>query len=214
LVSSLFSFYLVGNDVEVGAREIPMDDFLHNLRNPNKKRYDRNKPYDNQYRSNDRFSGNRKPVPQQRKQTDSDQMPAIKRLMENILDQQRRLVESNERMARAADRQAEALESIARHFKQPPVEQDFAAPRTALSETSVEETAPADKNDPRRAAETIIRQQRDLGHGFEQIAQTLNARGIPTVSGKGQWRAQSVSRLFNTLAPGDSIAADNATRPD
>jgi cell pole-organizing protein PopZ len=105
--------------------EIYMDDFLHNLRNPNKKRFDRNKPYDSQYRSNDRFSGNRKTPPQQRKPSDSDQMPAIKRLMENILDQQKRLAEFNERMARATERQADALESIAGRFKPQPAEADL-----------------------------------------------------------------------------------------
>jgi len=216
--------------------EIYMDDFLHNLRNPNKKRFDRNKPYDSQYRSNDRFSGNRKTPPQQRKPSDSDQMPAIKRLMENILDQQKRLAEFNERMARATERQADALESIAGRFKPQPAEADLPVALatsvespseptpdvlpdghmemdTASAESPAETTTPAlaaDEADGRETAETIIRQQRAMGNGFEQIAQTLNAQGVPTVSGKGQWRAQSVSRLYNTLTP---AAADTAAPP-
>jgi hypothetical protein len=209
-------FNMVGSDDDVGARETPMDDFLHNLRNPNKKRYDRNKPYDSQHRANDRFAGNRKTPPQQqRKHPDSDQMPAIKRLVESILEQQKRLAEFNERLARAAERQSEALESIARHFGRQPAAQAAAPARAQAvpAEPPVEATAATDDGDPRRATEVIILQQRATGHSFEQIAQTLNTSGISTVSGKGQWRAQSVSRLYNALTSAGPAEIDNAASP-
>jgi len=203
--------------------ETLMDDFLHNLRNPNKKRYDRSKPYDGQYRGNERFSRDRKNSPQQRKPADSGQMPAIKRIMENILEQQRRLAEKGERMARAAERQADALESIARHFRAQLSAPDparakvtdspaafaapaqVAAPRPAAAPPSKTPPPPGEAP-PRQAAGAIILQQRAMGHSFEQIAQTLNAQGIATVSGKGQWRTQNVSRLYNRLTADESAA--------
>jgi hypothetical protein len=205
-----------------------MDDFLHNLRNPNKKRFERNKPYDGQHRPNDRFSRDRKNLPQQqqRKPPDTDQMPAIKRIMENILDQQRRQTEHSERAAKAAERQAEAMEAIARHFKAQPAEAVPAAPvqsqpaghvpapaQSQPAESTVEASAPLDTDDPRQAAGTVILQQRAMGHSFEQIAQSLNAQGIATVSGKGQWRAQNVSRLYNSLAADDSAAPEATETP-
>jgi hypothetical protein len=33
----------------------------------------------------------------------------------------------------------------------------------------------------------VIRDMRQRGHGFTVIARTLNERGIPTSSGRGQW---------------------------
>ena len=205
-----------------------MDDFLHNLRNPNKKRFDRNKPYDGQHRPNDRFSRDRKGLPQQqqRKPADTDQMPAIKRIMENILDQQRRQTEHGERAARAAERQAEAMEAIARHFKAQPAEDVPAPARVQPAENAPAPAQPAestdeapepvdaiDTDDPRLAAGGIILQQRAMGHSFEQIAQTLNAQGIATLSGKGQWRTQNVSRLYNSLAADDAATPETSETP-
>jgi hypothetical protein len=180
-----------------------MDDFLHNLRNPNKKRFDRNKPYDGQYRPTDRFSRDRKNTPQQqqRKPVDNDQLPAIKRLIEGILEQQRRLTELSGRMAEAAERQAEAVESMARYFQRQPSELAHDLVQMAPAEPSAEPQTASDEGAPRQTAEIIIVEQRAMGRSFEQIAQALNSQGIATISGKGQWRAQSVSRLYNTLSP-------------
>jgi hypothetical protein len=186
-----------------------MDDFLHNLRNQGNKRFDRNrqKPYDGQFRPNDRFSRDRKNLPQQRnKPADSDQLPAIKRLIEGLLEQQRRLAEFGERAAIAAERQAEAIESIARHFQPQRVDLGSALQEPVEIVTANEDAVVAEEGDLRGTAAEIIRQQRDMGLSFEEIARSLNTRSIPTVSGKGQWRAQSVSRLYNTLIQPESLA--------
>lgn len=172
-----------------------MNDFLHNLRNQSHKRYERNrnKPFDGQYRQGDRH-GSRDRKPQPRKGGEADHLVGIKRLMEQLLDQHRRLADSSELTALAAERQATALERIAAAMDRdradafPVADVDGADP----------EAGAADEHGP-KAAE-IIRTRRAQGASFEQIARQLNAEGIPTVSGRGQWRAQSVSRLFNASA--------------
>jgi hypothetical protein len=43
----------------------------------------------------------------------------------------------------------------------------------------------------------IIRIKREEGESFDRIAEYLESERVPTISGRGRWRAQSVSRLFN-----------------
>ena len=200
------------------------DNFLHNLRNQGNKRFDRNrnKQFDNQFRPNDRFAGRDRKGSPQRKPPDADQLTAIKRLLDGVLEQQRRLVDAGERAAKAAERQAEAIEQIARHFESadkigalpaPEVPDAVGEPQVAVSEpvapapVEIQEGAPGDAR-PRQAAMELILAQRALGQSFEQIAEQLNVLDIPTVSGKGRWRAQSVSRLYNTLAEADAAPAN------
>jgi hypothetical protein len=52
----------------------------------------------------------------------------------------------------------------------------------------------------RQAAFKIIQERRNEGEGFDEIARYLVSADIPTLTGKGQWRAQSVSRLYNQQA--------------
>ncbi len=49
--------------------------------------------------------------------------------------------------------------------------------------------------DRRSTVETIV-ELREGGMYFKQIAQHLESNGVPTLSGKGGWNAQMVSRLF------------------
>ncbi len=188
-----------------------MDDFLHNLRNQSKKPFDRNrnKPYDGQFRPNDRFAGRDRKGTPQRKPVENDQMPAIKRIIEGILDQQRRLAEFSERMAKAAERQAEAFEAIADSLQSRHPHSAETIQEATVTAVAVTDAPAAD--DPRGTAAAIILEQRAAGESFEQIAKALNTQGIATVSGKGQWRAQSVSRLYNTLVPPEAAAETDST---
>lgn len=43
---------------------------------------------------------------------------------------------------------------------------------------------------------TLIRGMRDQGITYEKIARQLETDGIPTVSGRGKWRGQAVSKLL------------------
>jgi hypothetical protein len=203
------------------------DNFLHNLRNQGNKRFDRNrgKSFDGQFRPNDRFAGRDRKGAPQRKPADADQLQSIKRLLEGLLEQQRRLVELGERTAGATERLAEALEGLARGIHpagslsgaasdrpapaapEPDPPPGPAAPDSAAlaagegGDHTPEETAEAD---PRQTAAELILTQRARGQEFEQIAQLLNQQEIPTLSGKGRWRAQSASRLYNTLVAADT----------
>ena len=201
------------------------DNFLHNLRNQGNKRFDRNrnKPFDNQFRQNDRFSGRDRKAAPQRKPGEADQLQAIKRLLEGLLEQQRRLVECSDRSARAAERQADALERILNKSRQAdnsmadaPPHVDAASPAAvedAVFQPDAEPEAEAsddafESGDPRETAAQVILARRSQGQGFEQIAQHLNDMNVPTISGRGSWRAQTVSRLFNTLSSSQAPAVD------
>ena len=172
------------------------DNFLHNLRNQGNKRFDRNrnKPFDNQFRPNDRFAGRDRKSAPQRKPTDADQLQPIKRLLEGMLEQQRRLVEFGERSARAAERQAEALECIARQFNPAgpllaDASRDVQTAAADVSDPVVQNPAPecealddgdsvvdaTEEGNPRQTAAELIVAQRSQGQSFEQIAQFLNA---------------------------------------
>ncbi len=52
-----------------------------------------------------------------------------------------------------------------------------------------------DATDRDKAMERV-RQLRDTGASFQQIAGTLNREGIPTLSGRGQWQGGTVGRLL------------------
>ena len=53
-------------------------------------------------------------------------------------------------------------------------------------------------SDERAGIVATIRSMRSGGSSFETIARHLNAQGVPTFSGKGEWRAQNVSRAYNS----------------
>ena len=42
----------------------------------------------------------------------------------------------------------------------------------------------------------MIKQLRDAGLSFEKIAQQLDEDSVPTPSGRGRWRGQTVSKLL------------------
>ena len=50
------------------------------------------------------------------------------------------------------------------------------------------------------AVEARIRQAREVdGKSYQQIADELNAAGIPTATGQGQWHRASVRRLYSPI---------------
>ena len=203
-----------------------MSDFLHNLRNGNlSNRNDRpRKTYDNnQYRSTDRHAGRDKRNGFQRKPHPSDQMIHVKKILEEIQESQKELVKASRERAVAEKRMATALETIAASLVQPSVAEaettaiaTEAAPVPAAEATAAKaETTPVQKTeatvspaetDPEPAVETpqdrleaalgLIRDLRGEGVTYEKIARQLEAQGVPTVSGRGKWRGQAVSKLL------------------
>ncbi len=68
--------------------------------------------------------------------------------------------------------------------------------RTAGSAESADDAQKSEKE----IVVDIIRGMREDGIGFELIAEHLEMLSMPTFSGKGKWRAQNVSRVFNMYA--------------
>ena len=179
-----------------------MSDFLHNLRTGNlKPRYDRpRKNYDNpQHRNqNDRNFGKDRKGNYQKKVHTGDQLQEIKKHLESIAQ----TVESN---FKAQEKAAVALERIATVLEAATgIEAAGATVRDESTAQPAEEprTTPEPAKDPE--APTLskdvllatITEMRNDGVSFEKIADELEKREIPTVSGRGKWRGQAVSKLL------------------
>ncbi len=180
-----------------------MSDFLHNLRTGNMKRYDRpRKNYDNpQYRQHNKDrKGN-----YQKKAHTGDQLQEIKKHLESIA----RTVDSN---FKAQEKAADALERIAAVLEAATGIKAAgatikAATATVRDESSVQTTAePPTSSEPAKDPEApasskdillaTITEMRNDGVSFEKIADELEKRKIPTVSGRGKWRGPAVSKLL------------------
>ena len=182
-----------------------MNDFLQSLRNGNIKRQDRHrKHYDKpQYRNSDRNGNRDKRNASPRKSFHGADMGDIKKLLQQLNDNVELSRIAQERTAEAMERIAVSLQALA------PGSEERTAPSATGDQPSVAastpsagspdvpgEPAPAEKNAPPEPA-SIIESLRNEGCTFEDIAAQLNEREIPTMSGRGKWRAQNVSRVFN-----------------
>jgi hypothetical protein len=208
-----------------------MDDFLHNLRTGKNKPFDRNrKQFDNNgYKSPERQgpNDNRRKDAFQRSPP-VDHFPAIKILLGDITDGQRRQAEIDDRRATAEERIASALERIASGFleKNPAVSVAGPEKKTGPDSRIIPETvkparvsksaAPdaisgavktniaADAIMPGMDRESVLERigaMRKEAFSYEKIARTLKAQGIPTFSGKGAWHSQTVSKLCHQFHP-------------
>jgi len=208
-----------------------MDDFLHNLRTGKNKPYDRNrKQFDNNgYKNPDRqgVNDNRRKEAFQRPPA-VDHFPAIKILLGDISDGQRRLADIYERRAAAEERIASALERIASGYsdysdynvsQQPisseqKIEPEFqnvpesVEPLSALQPETLATISEIENTDDsilsgfdRNRVLEMIGDMRKEQMSYEKIARTLEAQGIPTFSGKGAWHSQTVSKLCHQFYP-------------
>jgi hypothetical protein len=206
-----------------------MDDFLHNLRTGKNKPFDRNrKQFDsNGYKNPDRqgTNDNRRKDAFQRPPS-VDHFPAIKILLGDISEGQRRLADIYERRATAEERIASALERLASGFSgnnppsQPAVSEqkideqvlltvvETAEPvsalqpetTTILSRIEITDDSTQPELDRNRILE-MIGDMRKEQMSYEKIARTLEAQGIPTFSGKGAWHSQTISKLCHQFHP-------------
>lgn len=188
-----------------------MNDFLKQLRSGGAKRFDKTRrSYDNpQYRGMDRQNGRDRKNTPHRKNYDHVHLQGIKKVLETIVDGQKMLVDFSERQVAATERIAVALEKLAAQLPMSPGQPTDAAEHIADGEMLVEmatdstvpESLPDVREDSLEARRTkvirLIRDQRGKGTSFDEIAQFLIAEQVPTLTGKGQWRAQAVSRLYN-----------------
>lgn len=207
-----------------------MDDFLHNLRNGNTRRYDRpRRTYDgNQYSKHDnrRGSGNR-PYPNNRGMMDPETAAAIRKSLEDISENQHRVIAVQERRAAAEERKADILESLGETLAAlverlgsavataapagtavtlPAAETPCEPPVAAPDPPALLDDHPSASDDPapiERAVMTreqlvaMIKALRADGMSYEKIANHLEENKVGTLSGRGTWRGQSVHRLFH-----------------
>ena len=197
-----------------------MDDFIYNVRTGNIKNMNRsNRRYDNnRYKGQDRSykSNNRHPVKEQRKgyvnyrSLSTDQFSVLKELLGTIADNQKRQVTLAESVASTQERQAAAIEKIAAHLEKlvkAPLEtaQHATSPESAAVPEPTEAAHPVEtkpnveepaKPKTRSELVALITQMRQQGLSYDKIASEFEIRKIPTLSGRGQSRGQTIYRLF------------------
>jgi hypothetical protein len=205
-----------------------MSEFLQNLRakQQQNKRYDGNRrQYPNsqyQDRRNEK-DGRKNQVVATAVETLSaalvENLPLIKTIMEEISENRKKLVDAQDRRARAEERKAAVLESIFDYAKQyigagmnvPVISTIIAATENpkdmemSSKETVVEPEPPVEfeTSEPslpgREEVLAMIGDMREKGSTYDQIATHLETEGIPTFSRKGQWRGQTVHRLYQKM---------------
>ncbi len=204
-----------------------MSEFLQNLRAKQNKRYDGNRrQYPNaqyQDRRNDKDNRKQQQVVATAVETLSaslaENLPVIKTILEGISENQKRLAEAEDRRARAEERKASVLESIFDYAKQyigtginlsamdpiksepenqQPTEQ-FPKEAGVESESPIESEITQTTFPSRKEVLALIGDMREKGATYDQIAKHLETEGIPTFSRKGQWRGQTVHRLYQKM---------------
>ncbi|MEE8397913.1 MAG: hypothetical protein V3S89_02830 [Desulfobacterales bacterium] len=178
-----------------------MDDFLYNVRTGNQKRTDGNHRQQSNYnnRGYDRQRGREGRNGYTQRGAHQDQWPLIKKTLEEISENQKRIAVADERRAKAAERQAKALENISICLGHVPAV-DIADVETApvsSPENEQPETAPVEESakTEREKVMDMILEMRKERVSYVKIAARLSAMGIPTFSGRGQWRGHTVSSL-------------------
>jgi hypothetical protein len=201
-----------------------MSEFLQNLRAKQNKRYDGNRrQYPNpQYQDRRNEKDNRKnqgvaTAVETLSFALIENLPGIKTLLEGICENQKRLADAEDRRARAEERKAAVLESIFDYAKQyfnsgmnlsgttsPEMTAENPADVEMFSKDTAVETEPTVENmeaslPGREEVLALISEMREKGSTYDQIAKHLQMEQIPTFSRKGQWRGQTVHRLYQKM---------------
>ena len=186
----------------------PMSDYNQNYRSGNRPP----RPYENGvYKPQDRQNPNfRRKNPNQRRSGGSEQLeallrdflPVLSRTLESITDYQRRLADQVENKMRTEERKVAALEVIAASL-QKHLAGDVEIDESSQPVTVIENEESADAESPESSGEMtrekivqIIHEMYDAGSTYNEIAQYLENKNIPTLSGRGKWHAQTIHRFY------------------
>lgn len=179
-----------------------MSDFLHNLRTGNLKRLDRpRKNYDNQQNRNQQdrqYSKDRKGN-YPKKVYPGDQLQDIKKQLEVIAQITESNLKAQEKAAAALERIAMVLETaVGIKPISPGIRADHREQQTSETGKTQEpvETVTETHIDIEESLLETIMEMRNGGASFDKIAGELDERQIPTLSGRGRWRGQAVSKLL------------------
>jgi len=187
-----------------------MSDFLKNLRNTGKDNRPLKKPssYNTtryHYESQKKHFANEKRDGQDRRKEEMvvaksqesiaasivEIAPAIVEFMELAAKSRKRLVEAEEQKARAEERKANAIENILKELKETGIESLLGL---QASKKSKKVKKPFDQH--RKKILQLISKLRNKGETFDNIALYLQKESLKTFSGRGQWHAQTVHRLY------------------
>ena len=204
----MFSFSMTGLRAAENLGVLPMSDYYQNYRSGNRPpRTYENGVYNPQDRQNPNF---RRKNPNQRRSEGSEQleallrdlMPVLSKTLESITDHQRRLADEVENKVRTEERKVTALEVIAaslrKHLAGDMEIDQSAQPIMAIEseESAVIEPLVSSQEMSRENIVQIIHEMYDSGSTYNEIAQYLASKNIPTFSGRGNWHAQTIHRLY------------------
>ena len=168
-----------------------MDDFLHNLRSGNLRKS--NTGNRRQYSDPQGKHPNRRVADRRKRDGDqrltAESMETIKAVLQQLTAAQQELAIAQKARAEAEARTADALERIATSLEM----RIGAAPPTP--------TEPPAPLDIQPEPETLdlgekISRLRDQQLSYARIADRFNQEGIPTPSGRGQWRGTTIQRVL------------------
>jgi len=199
-----------------------MDDFLYNVRTGNIKNMNKpNRRFDNNRfkgqersynKSNNRYPANK----DQRKgyvnyrSLSTDQFTTLKDLLGAVVENQKRQLALAESGAARQERQTVAIETIAKHLgrlaKASPgaavAKPDSAstispaAPSPAATMSSSHSDSSQAKPKSRSELVSLITKLRGQRLSYDKIALEFEKMQVPTLSGRGHWRGQTIYRLF------------------
>ena len=183
-----------------------MSDYNQNYRSGNRppRTYEKG-VYNPQDRRNPNF---RRKNPNQRRSEGSEQLealfrdllPVLSRTLESITDYQRRLADEVGNKKRTEERRVAALEVIAASLqKHLAGDMDESLPPVLAvekEESAVIESPESSGEMTREKIIQIIHEMYDAGSTYNEIAQYLENKNIPTFSGRGKWHAQTIHRLY------------------
>ncbi len=185
-----------------------MNDFLKNLRSGKEKQAPKKKyshdshryHYEKQYRGNEKRAGSeRRKFKDQSSQSQNmltelliELGPIIKKLLNVMAENQNRFIASEELRAKAEEQKAKAISDLADYLKSEGLEALINSKDTPKKKKRAKK--PIDAN--RKKVMQIIAKMRAKGETFEKIALHLDKEKLRTFSGRGQWHAQTIHRLY------------------
>lgn len=181
-------------------------DFLKNMKSGKDKHtgrmsYDRHKYH---YESQQQYFGNEKRIgPDRRKlkmnpyqeavvDTLKEIVPVVAEYLEKAKTFQEKMIALEEKRVLAETAKAEAIEHLSESIK---AGGGFAGALPPVQEKRKHRARkPLDQN--RKRILQVISKMRDEGETFDKIALQLEKENLRTFSGRGQWHAQTVHRLY------------------
>lgn len=109
----------------------------------------------------------------------------------SIIDFMETVANSRKRMAEAEERKADALEHILKELKETGIEALL-----GLQSTRKRKKVKKPFDQHRKKVLQVISKLRNKGETFDDIALHLQRENLKTFSGRGQWHAQTVHRLY------------------